>query len=362
MTRTHSLTTLQAAFAVLLFAAVAFAFSSSAHAAYESHSMGETQDHRGGHTTNSRASSDAGGKKSGGDGGTHKRGESDAPGKGMSTEARLLMLKAKFAELDIKKNELIKKIDELRGGASSTKPHGNGTDMKKRFCDPAPGTNFGSSTNQIAHEIRQRLCDRWENGSSTPSTPKPRASSTPSVKVLSPNGGEAYKHRNGAMVIRWKNTTADKSVDIDLEKSGSTTISIAKDVKGDAVKQMKDKEGMGGGSSNGTLRCSTHGAKTWEKACGPVFSYRFKDVALGTGYKVVVTAKVGSTTYSDKSDATFSIVAAPKGAKENARMSSDETEDGDVLGATTSLEEEVTSSFNQLEDVLALMSLDLSTQ
>lgn len=290
----------------------------------------------------------------------------------MSSEARLGLLKEKLAELDGKKNELMRKIGELRGGASSTSSGSGDNDMKKRFCGPGLLGNVGSSTSHVRGDIKKRLCERWDNASSTPS--KPRATSTPLVKVLSPNGEKAYKNRNGAVVIRWKNTTADTTVDIDLEKSGSTTISIAKDVKGLPIKQMKGGQGKNAaflGGAMGIMRCSSHESKSWDKACGPAFSYRWKDASLGEGYKIVVTTKVGDTTYSDKSDNEFSIVAAPNNFRENNRLKSDAAEDGhddehdehgDVLGAQTSIEDEITNSFNELEDTLAMLSVELSSQ
>lgn len=307
-------------------------------------------------------------RNSSGNSGTSGKNSTSGFGGALTSEQRLGLLKEKLAELDEKKNELMRKIDELKGGASSTRPTGSGDgDMKKRFCSPSMlGNNFGSSTNQIAHDIKKRLCDRWDHASSTPSKP-PRATTTPVVKVLSPNGEKAYKHRNGAIVIRWKNTTADKTVDIDLEKSGSSTISIAKDVTGILIKQIKSGSGRDGASAGGAMgimRCSSEGAKTWDKVCGRAFSYRWKDVPLGEGYKIVVTAKVGDTTYSDKSDNEFSIVAAPNGVRANTRMSSDAAEDeqGDVLGVQTSIHDEITHSFNELEDTLAMLSVELSSQ
>jgi hypothetical protein len=159
------------------------------------------------------------------------------------------------------------------------------------------------------------------------------ATTTPVVKVVNPNGGKYYKRPNdGAILIKWRNTTKDKTVDIDLKTASSTTL-IAKDVKGTRL------------STRFKNMYSTH-------------MYQWKNAPIGKDYKIVITAKDGSTTYTDESDATFSVEKNPRGKrwiepKENA---------GDVRGASTSEEDEIHAMLDTLEDTLAEMTVALDSR
>jgi hypothetical protein len=278
-------------------------------------------------------------------------------------------LKAKLAELESKRSELEARFKSL--SASSTRPgprsgEGGGGEWKERYCS----TDLTiAKFSQQAYEQRMRVCDRWQKASTTPSVKPPRASTTPMVKVHQPNGGVRYKHRiDGAVIISWRNTTKDKTVDIDL-KTGSTTTSIAKDVVGKLPKNRVRNES---GSNSSATSPAVLGASTYASVPGggggsilgfilngnnkykPVRTYRWLNAPEGEGYKIVITAKDGDTTYTDESDNEFSVKKMPKGMKGGKE---DDEEDGDVLGAATSQEAELKDALTSLEvDLVELLA------
>jgi hypothetical protein len=242
------------------------------------------------------------------------------------------------------------------------------------------------------------MCDRWKPATSTPDT-RPhcsatttssrgnnrcdRATTTPStskmIKLQYPNGGTAYKHpSDGAVIIKWRNTTGDKTVDIDLKK-GSTTTSIAKNVTGKNIRENGDVLGVsvggassaghegGGGNNNGTgIGGRGYGNDNDDRTAGlkrgndkkeKQYGYRWKDAPVGEGYKIVLTVKDGSTTYTDESDHAFAVKKNPRG---NNWYDTVADEEGDVLGASTTAETQTEVVLNYLEDTLAEISVALT--
>jgi hypothetical protein len=249
---------------------------------------------------------------------------------------------------------------------SSTNEDTSG-EWKSRFCkgEGKPGAGSANVTVSLSPEVRDRVCGHWDKSSTTPNTKPPKASSTPMVKVHQPNGGVRYKHRqDGAILISWRNTTSDTTVDIDL-KSGSTTTSIAKDVVGKKPRESQNRgKGKYDSTSSEVLGASTragddygHGHKDSKMNKGksqPVLTYRYVNAQEGEGYKIVITAKQGDVTYTDESDNTFSI----KKMKNGMKWQDDVTEEGTVLGASTSNAQEVLSA---LEADLVLMLAQMSS-
>jgi hypothetical protein len=194
-------------------------------------------------------------------------------------------------------------------------------------------------------------------------------------------------------MISWRNTTKDKTIDIDLKK-GSTTTSIAKDVVG-------KRHGQGrGGSYSGGLKSSpgaVRGASTAgpsavsmeshsgeSNGCGrseigpsfiggfsnkggctgvgnkgpsaPTYSYRWVNAPEGDGYQIVITAKDGDKTYTDESKV-FSVKKLPKGTN----WYEEDEDESEVLGASTSREDDMRAALNHLEDTLIEMKVALSS-
>ncbi len=249
--------------------------------------------------------------------------------------------------------------DDDRRASSTDRGNRGPGDWKHKYCNPIG--IIGTSTS----ESRKNICDRWDRGSTTPivrpcnSKAAPfltngcrTATTTPAVKVLHPNGGKYYKRpSDGAILIKWRNTTKDKTVDIDL-KTGTTTKSIAKDVSG---RVARDGRGSVLGVSTSSNGWSGDRNDRYWKNNPRTFVYRWADAPIGEGYKIVVSSKVGSTTYSDESDATFSVVKNPRGK----RWIEPKDDAGAVLGASTSEEDEMNAVLDQLEDTLAEMIVAL---
>lgn len=224
-------------------------------------------------TSNAFASTNSGSGTVGGDSGHEMNSNKSGGGllgKGegkntvQSLEARLKSIMGMKAQLE----ELLARVKNGSSTPHSNGPRGTSTDDRK--CKSGPNASSTAS----------RPCDmRGEN----------RATST--LKVVNPNGGErVVNEKKKGIVILWKAPKGMTTVDIDLMKEGSSTVSIAKAVKatrGNAIGNNKGKRGAG--------------------------SYLWKDAPVGTGYKIVVTGKVGDTTYTDSSDKAFSIVAKRTG-------------------------------------------------
>lgn len=300
----------------------------------------------------------------------------------------------RIADLEAKKGGLLKKLGDRQGKASSTasstkdkedKDNSGPGNWKDRFCKDGAGSSLSS-------DLRERMCDRWKPATSTPDTrpncPRPlnsdggsrggnkceRASTTPMIKLQHPNAGTAYKHPiDGAVIIKWRNTTSDKTVDIDLKK-GSTTTSIAKNVTGKRINSEGDVLGMstvgvsigGDGDRVGNPYSDGNGIGTKngagersDKNKSQLSGYRWKDAPVGEGYKIVLTVKVGETTYTDESDKVFSVKKNPRGMN---WYDTDAATNGDVLGASTTAEMQVDEVLNYLADTLAEMTVALSSQ
>ncbi len=379
MTRTKTLTidshiTLRLAL-VAVFAVIAFGFTSlTALAADNVGSVGGSSGHSGG-----------GGDKDhkAGPAVSHNGAMKFREGQGPTSfgQKDLDNIMDRIADLEAKKDELLKKLGERKGNASSTKDK-EGKDnsgpgnWKDRFCKDGAGSNLSS-------DLRGRMCDRWKPATSTPDT-RPcisatvvmdapgrkcgHASTTPTIKLQHPNGGTAYKHPiDGAVLIKWRNTSSDKTVDIDLKK-GSTTTSIAKNVTGKRINSEGDVLGdmtaagvsMGGGDRGGQGYGVKNGAgeRSGEKN-SQMNGYRWKDAPVGEGYKIVLTVKVGETTYTDESDKVFSVKKNPRGMN---WYDTDAATNGDVLGASTTRDMQTEEVLNYLADTLAEMTVSLSSQ
>lgn len=272
---------------------------------------------------------------------------------------------ARIADLEKKKQELMDTLEKQKNGKATTTPRGGGKDWKDTFCKNGNGSNLPS-------ELRKRICDRWKpHSTSTPDTRPPQASTSAMIKLQHPNAGVAFKHPiDGAVIIKWRNTTGDKTVDIDLKK-GSTTTSIAKNVTGKRITEDGDVLGVStrtsthdGGGDRGSsvidkIR-STYGAAKVNPGQGKqpqLYGYRWKDAPVGDGYKIVLTVKDGTKTYTDESDKEFSVKKNPKG---NNWYDTDAATNGDVLGASTTAEMQTDMVLSYLEDTLAEMSVALT--
>jgi hypothetical protein len=260
--------------------------------------------------------------------------------KGKSRGAIVDKLKGKFAEFEHKRAELEAKFKALSGSSSPTVASG---EWKGRFCrgEGFPGTGTSTRAGGMSVEVRDRVCGHWNKASTTPKMKDLKASSTPMVKVLAPNGGVRFIDKKGAVIISWRNTTKDKTVDIDLT-SGSTTTSIAKDVVG----KRGGENNRGRGSNKGK------GKDMAQR------TYRWVGATEGEGYKLVITAKDGETTYTDESDTAFALKKFSKTMHSN---SDSEENVGAVLGATTSAADEAQRALTALEADLVLMLAQMSS-
>jgi hypothetical protein len=112
------------------------------------------------------------------------------------------------------------------------------------------------------------------------------------LMVTNPNGGSRMVNDvKEGILIRWKAPKDMTTVDISFTQEGASSTaetSIAKGV--DAHNKVAGIGRKGDKRANG--------------------NYLWKGGAVGTGYKIVVSGVSGSTTVSDMSDSTFSIVAS----------------------------------------------------
>jgi hypothetical protein len=110
------------------------------------------------------------------------------------------------------------------------------------------------------------------------------------LQVQNPNGGSrVVNDTKEGILIRWKAPRDMATVDISFTKEGASSTNATSIATGvDA--HNKAKSAKSGNRSNG--------------------SYLWKGAQVGTGYKIVVTGVNGTTTLTDSSDKTFSIVAS----------------------------------------------------
>ena len=303
----------------------------------------------------------------------------------MSLEQRLAQLKGKIDELGKKKDELMTLLGTMKNGQASSTSNSHGGNWKDRFC--ATGTGMGNIS--IPTDVRERICNKDNHGTSTDERgggrekekciptqasstsnsgrhilcERKNASTTPMIKVVRPNGGTVFTRPNDkSVLIHWRSTVKG-NVDIDL-KTGSTTTSIAKDVKGNMKKGVSgsvlgasssvdagSREGKSSSTSGRNLMGERDG-----KASEKVLSYRWKNAPVGEGYKIIVTVKKDGKTYTDESDSAFAVKAAPHGLN-FGKHEKEIDEDGDVLGAQTTSLEELNATF---ENILAELAFGLS--
>jgi len=302
----------------------------------------------------------------------------------MSLDQRLEQLKTKIEDLGNKKDELMTLLNKVKDGRASSTPNNSGSDnWKDRLCK----AGGGMENIAIPGGVRDRICDKGKHGTSTDERgsghekekciprqasstsqsgrdmlcEKKNATTTPIFKVTRPNKGTVHTRPNDkSVLIEWRDTVGVATVDIDLKK-GSTTTSIAKDVKGKKANGMSGAVlgAMSAGTSNaggGDGGGNSMGVREKHNP-GKVFSYRWKNAPVGEGYKIVITGKKDGKTYTDESDATFSVKASPRGL-DFKKHESETTESGDVLGAETVSYETLNETF---EDILAELSVGLAS-
>lgn len=285
--------------------------------------------------TSSQAGSESSSRGNGlnfGDRGNNSRGDG-----GARTEA----LQKRIAQLEEMQARLKSLIENRGGAASSTKP------MEKR-----------SERKERADRDRCRAGANASSSSSNARCIDAQASST--IKVLYPNNQNKVvrNKKDSAILVMWRHRGVD-TVDIDLKKTGSSTVSVAKNVPARSLM----------GSAIGGFTQANDPSKILKGKQG-VGRYLYKSAPLGDGYTIVITGKkTGGGTISDESNKEFSIVDARSAADWNKKMKQesktaaddeDEDEDGSVLGASTSSADEYIAVLDGLDEVLAGFAAELT--
>jgi len=265
----------------------------------------------------------------GGTNGKQNNGGDSFGGGGMGNMPGGKSISDRLGELQKKIDELLKKKDELgKILTGSTTPRGDKKehDWKDKFCNPTatttPGTTGSTTRAFLKGKVHERICEhRDDNASSTRPEKGPK---NPRLNLQYPNGERVRTDKDGAVTLRWHNSTGDSTVDIDLKNASGTT-SIAKDVAGTALREGK----------KGKMRYE--------------FSYRWMNAPIGTGNTIVLTAKNGTTTYTDESDKPFEIVKGMEMMHRDSKKSAS----GAVLGAATVSEQTLNE---MVEDIAAELS------